>query len=67
MSETQCFTLCIEHLQGARDCLRGLAILRADARWLIPVQLLDQLVDRIKKVMHRPGSRMLWLPQRTRN
>ncbi len=29
------------HLRGLRDCIRGIALLRNDAIWLRPVQILD--------------------------
>lgn len=66
LDERTCFLAAIEGLQHTRDALRGLAILREDMRWLVAVQLVDQLADRVKAVMKQPHSRMLVLPQRTR-
>lgn len=66
MNEAQCYALMLEHLAGVRDCMRGMAQLRGDMRWLVPVQLMDQMQDRIKAMMHRPGASIRWMPERTK-
>ncbi len=65
MSERDCYLGAIEGLAHTRDCLRGLALLRSDLRWLTAVQIIDKLTDSVKVAMHRRGSAMLMLPHRT--
>ena len=66
MTEVECFTRAIDHLQSASNCFRGLAQLRGDMRWLLPVRIMDQMVDKIKVMMVKPGKSLLWLPERDR-
>lgn len=66
LSERQCFELAIEHCHGLRDSLRGLALLRADTRWLIPVRLIEKMEDSIRKLMVKGGPRIVLLPDRYR-
>ncbi len=67
MSETELYARSIDHLQAAANCFRGLAASRKDARWLLPVRILDQIVERVRAMMTRGGSRLLWLPERDRH
>lgn len=64
MNERQCFEGTMAGLKTARDCLRGLALLRADSRWLIPVRLLDKMIDQVTRLRDRGGARVIWLPGR---
>ena len=64
LSERECYLSAIEHLRGARDSLRGLAIMREDMRWLLPVRLLDEIADCVTRLKDQGGSRLLWLPHR---
>jgi hypothetical protein len=72
MSEKDCFERAIFHATGLRDSVRGLALLRHNDTnhafgWLAIVQVLDQLVDNIKKLMVRGVNRSnLILPSRFR-
>lgn len=66
LSERECFLAAIEHLRLASHALRGLAAARKDARWLIPVRLLDQITDKVRALMDRGGPRVIWLPERLR-
>ena len=66
MSERECYLGAIEHLRGARDCLRGIGLLRGDMRWFLPVRLLDGMVDRITLLMRRGGPPLLIMPKRRR-
>ena len=64
MSERECYLSCIEHIRGLRDSLRGLAALRKDAAWLLPVRILEQMEDKVKVLMHKGGrSPLLILPE----
>lgn len=64
MSERECYLMAIEHLRGLRDSLRGLAQLRKDAAWLLPVRILEQIEDKIKNLMMRGGrAPLLILPE----
>ena len=72
MSERDCYQQAIYHARALRDCMRGLAILRADdanhARaWLSIVQNLDMMQDLIQKLMVRGvwGNKLV-LPTRFR-
>lgn len=70
MSEKDCFQQAIYHVRGLRDCVRGLALLRAGDQnhafgWLSLVKILDQLHDNIQKMMVRGVNRTnLILPAR---
>ena len=64
LSERECFQRAIEGLSDASHALRGMAALRKDARWLIPVRILDQVIDRIRRLKDQGGARVLWLPDR---
>jgi hypothetical protein len=72
LSERDCFERAIHHATGLRDSVRGLALLRAGDKnhafgWLTIVQVLDQLIDNIKKLMVRGVNRTpLILPARFR-
>lgn len=63
MSERECFVEAIGHIRGLRDCLRGLALLRGDMRWLLPVRLTEQMEDGVKKLMNKAGKPLLILPR----
>ena len=65
MTERDCYTRALYHFQGLKACLRGLAALRMDARWLVPVQWLDRMEDVVKKAITQPGARQIILPYRT--
>lgn len=64
MNERECVAAAVEHLRGARDSLRGMAQLRGDMRWLLPVRLLDEIADRVQVLQHRGGPPLLLLPHR---
>lgn len=64
MTERDCFQRAIFHLSGLRDCLRGLALLRGDQRWLLPARVTEQLEDNIKRMMTRRAHPLLILPPR---
>ena len=64
MTERECFQGAIHGIQTTRDCLRGLALLRNDMRWLIPVRLLDTMKDSIERLMIQKERKLLWLPHR---
>jgi hypothetical protein len=64
MSEAELFLRSVDHLQSAATCFRGIAAHRKDARWLLPVRILDQVVDRVKRLRDQGGARVLWLPDR---
>jgi hypothetical protein len=66
MNERECYARALEHLQAANNCFRGLAQLRGDMSWLKVVRVLDQVIDNVRKLMTRGGSRLLWLPNRER-
>jgi hypothetical protein len=66
LSEPELYSRAIDHLASASACFRGLAAHRKDARWLLPVRLLDEITDRVRRLMTRGGSRLLWLPERDR-
>ena len=66
VSEYECYLRAIEGLKIARDALRGLAILRSDMRWLLPVRILEELIDRVDRLKDRGGAPLLWLPERKR-
>jgi hypothetical protein len=64
MSERECYLMAVEHLRGLRDSLRGLAQLRKDAAWLLPVRILEQIEDKIKVLMNGGGrAPLLLLPE----
>lgn len=73
LSERDCFQRAIFHATGLRDSVRGLALLRAGDKnhafgWLAMVNILDQLVDNIRKMMVRGVNRTpLILPARFRD
>ena len=64
LSEIACFQVTIEGLQHARDGLRGLAIMRGDMKWLMVVRLIEELIDRVTKMMNRGGRPLMWMPHR---
>jgi hypothetical protein len=64
MSERDCFVEAIGHIRGLRDCLRGLALLRNDQRWLLPVRVTERLEDSVKRMMTSTAAKLLILPQR---
>ena len=64
MTERECFQGAIHGIQTTRDCLRGLALLRNDMRWLVPVRLLESMKDHIERLMVRKEQKLLWLPHR---
>ena len=64
MSERDCFLGAVEHLRGASACIRGIALLRGDQRWLLPVRVLDEVTERVTKLMTRRGASLLILPRR---
>jgi hypothetical protein len=66
MSETELYASSIDHLNAAANCFRGLAASRKDARWLLPVRILDQIIERVRAMMTRGGARLLWLPEKER-
>lgn len=63
LSERECFVEAIGHLKGLRDCLRGLALLRMDQRWLLPVRLTEHLEDAVTRMMNRAGKPPLLIPR----
>jgi hypothetical protein len=64
LSERECFQIILEGIGQASAGLRGLAASRKDARWLLPVRILDEMTDRVKKLMVQGGARIIWLPNR---
>lgn len=66
LTEKECYSNAIEGLRMARDSLRGLALLRGDGRWLLPVRLLEEIADRVTKLKDRGGPSLIWLPDRDR-
>lgn len=72
MSERDCFQQAIHHIRGLRECVRGLALLRAGDKnhaygWLSIVGILDKLHDTIQTLMVRGVRRTdLILPSRFR-
>ena len=66
MTERDCFIRAIAAIRELRDCLRGLALLRNDQRWLLPVRVTEQLEDAVKRMMTSTRSKLLILPQRDR-
>lgn len=66
MSERDCFLHAIEGLRNASAALRGLALLRGDMRWLIPVRILDSVIASVTKMMTQRGASLLILPDRMR-
>ncbi len=65
LNEHQCFALMLDQIAGVRDCMRGMASLRKDMRWLVLAQKMDEMRDMAKRQMNRPGSQLLWMPHRT--
>ena len=63
MDERTCYVEAIGHIRGLRDCLRGLALLRMDQRWLLPVRFCEQLEDTVKKMMNRGGKVPILVPR----
>ena len=66
MSERDWFLRAIAAIRDLRDCLRGLALLRNDQRWLLPVRVTEQLEDSIKRMMTSTRAKLLILPSRDR-
>jgi hypothetical protein len=64
LSERQCREIILDGLRRARVGFEGLAALRLDARWVVPVRLIDDLMDATKKHFDKGGPRALWIPGR---
>ena len=64
LSERDCYARAIYHIQGLRECLRGLALLRNDLRWLVPVRFAEQLEYNVRRMMTARQSKILVLPER---
>lgn len=63
-TEPELYARAIDHLQAACNCFRGLAQMRKDMRWLMVVRAMDEMIDRVRRLMSRGGPRLLWMPPR---
>lgn len=62
LSERECYGMYLEANANAVNALRGLAAARKDARWLMAVRIHEQIMDNVKKLINKGGSRVIWLP-----
>jgi hypothetical protein len=58
-SEGFLFTRLIDALKVAEDCCRGIAITRADERYMVTAKILGQIQDNAKKLAHASARQAL--------
>ena len=62
LSERDCYQIIMKGLADASVGFRGIARLREDMRWLLPVRILDQMVANAKLMIDRGGVKpLIWL------
>lgn len=52
-NEREAYAALLEHLVGARDCMRSIGLMRSDERWIVTSRIFDQTKDHVDRLMHR--------------
>lgn len=65
-TERELFCALMDHLVGARDSMRGLALCRNDERWIAVARIMDEVKDKTSKLMTKAPRGMdktrIWMP-----